>query len=74
MKTMTGLAPNEFIRNIRLKHACRMLKSPNVSISEVAYSTGFSDPKYFTYCFKNEFGMTPREYQKSTIKESGENK
>ena len=74
MKTMTGLAPNEFIRNIRLKHACRMLKSPNVSISEVAYSTGFSDPKYFTYCFKNEFGMTPREYQKSTIKESDENK
>ncbi len=66
IKTMTGLAPNEFIRNIRLKHACQMLKNQTVSISEVAYAVGFSDPKYFTLCFKNEFNMTPREYQRST--------
>ncbi|NDW19149.1 hybrid sensor histidine kinase/response regulator [Dysgonomonas sp. 216] len=65
IKTMTGLSPNEFIRNIRLKHACQMLRNPSVSISEVAYSVGFSDPKYFTLCFKNEFDVTPREYQRS---------
>lgn len=66
IKTMTGLSPVEFIRNIKLKHACQMLKDPSISIAEVAYSSGFSDPKYFTTCFKAEFGMTPRDYQKST--------
>lgn len=65
IKTMTGLSPIEFIRNIRLKHACQMLKDQAISISEVAYSVGFSDPKYFTSCFKGEFNMTPSDYQKS---------
>ncbi len=64
IKTMTGLSPIEFIRNIRLKHACQMLKDKSISISEVAYSVGFSDPKYFTSCFKTEFNITPSEYQK----------
>lgn len=68
IKTMTGLSPNEFIRNIRLKHACQMLIDPSIPISEVAYSVGFSDPKYFTLCFKNEFGSTPSEYQKANNK------
>lgn len=68
IKTMTGLSPIEFIRNIKLKHACQMLKDSSISIAEVAYSSGFSDPKYFTTCFKTEFNMTPRDYQKS-IKE-----
>nr|WP_238319369.1 response regulator [Bacteroides propionicifaciens] len=65
LKTMTSLSPNEFIRNIRLKHACQMLKDPSISISEVAYSVGFTDPRYFSTCFRNEFEMTPTEYQKA---------
>lgn len=65
MKTMTGLSPIEFIRNIRLKHACQMLKNKSVSISEVAYSVGFSDPKYFTSCFKLEFNATPSDFQRN---------
>lgn len=65
IKTMTGLSPIEFIRNIRLKHASQMLKEKSISVAEVAYSVGFSDPKYFTSCFKNEFNITPSEYQKS---------
>ena len=67
IKTMTGLSPIEFIRNIKLKHACLMLKDKSISISEVAYAVGFSDPKYFTSCFKTEFNVTPSEYQKSFI-------
>ena len=55
----------EFIRNIKLKHACLMLKDKSISISEVAYAVGFSDPKYFTSCFKSEFNLTPSEYQKN---------
>lgn len=65
IKSMTGLSPIEFIRNIRLKHACNMLKDKSNSISDVAYSVGFSDPKYFTSCFKSEFGVTPSEYQRT---------
>jgi AraC-like DNA-binding protein len=65
IKTMTGLSPIEFIRNIRLKHACQMLKDRSISISEVAYSVGFSDPKYFTSCFKLEFNVTPSDFQRN---------
>lgn len=64
IKTMTGLSPIEFIRNIRLKHACQMLKDHSIPISEVAYSVGFSNPKYFSACFKEEFNVTPSEYQR----------
>lgn len=63
VKAMTGLTPLEFIRNIRLKYACEMLSRRDRNISEIAYATGFSSPKYFTKCFKEEFGLTPREYQ-----------
>ena len=40
-----------------------MLKDKSINISEVAYATGFSVPKYFTKCFKDELGITPTEYQ-----------
>lgn len=64
IKAMTGLAPVEFVRNIRLKHACLLLKKPFVNVAEVAYTVGYSNPRYFAKCFKDEFGMTPSEYQK----------
>ncbi|KAA6302781.1 MAG: Sensor histidine kinase TodS [Candidatus Ordinivivax streblomastigis] len=71
LKTMTNLSPIEFIRNIRLKHACEMLKDSAASISEVAYSVGFSDPRYFATCFKNEFHVSPTEFQRKLTEEVG---
>ena len=65
MKLATGLSPIEFIRNIRLKHGSQLLKDKSISVAEVAYECGFSNPKYFATCFKEEFGVTPKEYQKS---------
>ena len=65
LKSLTGLSSSEFIKNIRLKRACNMLEKDAGNISDIAYRTGFSDPKYFSTCFKNEFGMSPREYIKS---------
>lgn len=65
MKVTTGLSPVEFIRNIRLKRGSQMLKDKSISIAEVAYECGFSNPKYFATCFKDEFGITPKEYRKS---------
>lgn len=63
IKAMTGLTPMDFVKNIRIKLACRLLLQPGMNISEVAYAVGFSDPKYFTKCFKEECGLTPTQYQ-----------
>lgn len=62
-RVIAGCTPLEFVRNIKLKYACALLKNKSVNISDIAYSTGFSSPKYFTKCFKEEFNMTPTEYQ-----------
>ena len=62
IKSMTGMTPLDFIRNIKMKRACMMLLSGSYNISEVAYAVGFSTPKYFSRCFKDEFGITPSEY------------
>ncbi len=65
IKAMVGLTPMDFVKNIKLKCACKMLHNPSITVSEVAYAMGFSTPKYFTKCFKDEFGMTPSHYQQS---------
>ena len=64
LKSITGMAPKELIRNVKLKHACAMLMERSCNITEVAKRTGFSTQKYFSYSFKNEFGMSPRDYIK----------
>jgi len=63
IKFLTGLNTSAFICNIRLKAACKIIEEKkNLMISELAYAVGFSTPKYFSYCFKKEFGMLPSEY------------
>ncbi|MEP5548044.1 DNA-binding response regulator, partial [Maribacter dokdonensis] len=57
-------SPVNFIKQIRLKRACQLLKKNNLYISEIAYMTGFSNHKYFTKCFSKEYGMSPTEYAK----------
>ena len=64
LKSLTGMNISAFIRNVRLKAACKMIeKNPKMRISDIAYEVGFSSSKYFSRCFKAEFGMTPKEYQ-----------
>lgn len=70
LKVITNLTPVDFIRNIRLKHACYLLKNKSVTISEVAYATGFNNPKYFSKCFKDEFGITPSEFMEEAQAQS----
>lgn len=54
LKSLAGLNTSSFIRNVRLKAACRIMeeKGTNVRVSELAYAVGFNDPKYFSSCFK----------------------
>jgi signal transduction histidine kinase/ligand-binding sensor domain-containing protein/DNA-binding response OmpR family regulator len=62
LTALTGNSAGDFITSIRLKKSLQLLKQPNVNISEVAYSIGFNDPKYFTRVFKKNFGITPSDY------------
>jgi len=64
LNNLTGLSVNIFIRNIRLNVAGRLLEQGNYSISEVAFSTGFSNPKYFSSCFTKYHGKTPKDFRK----------
>ncbi|MFA9370838.1 MAG: two-component regulator propeller domain-containing protein [Labilibaculum antarcticum] len=59
VKELTDLAPNEFIRTIRLKKSAYLLKSKRHNVSEVATLVGFNDPLYFSRCFKKQFGFPP---------------
>lgn len=65
LKVITGRTPLDFIRNIKMKHARHMLEDKDKSVTEVAATLGYFNRKYFTTCFKEEFGMTPSEFQKS---------
>ncbi|QZT36663.1 response regulator [Halosquirtibacter xylanolyticus] len=67
MKNITGLSPNEFIRNYRLKQAAKMLQEGELSVTEVLYQVGFSNKSYFTKCFKELYNETPKEYSKKYI-------
>lgn len=64
MKSITGLSPIEYIKNFRLKRAYKLIENGAASVADVAYSSGFSNTKYFSTCFKEEFGMTPSEFLK----------
>lgn len=69
VKAMTGLTPLDFVRNIKMKKACQLLTAHELSISEIAYALGFTNPKYFTKCFKEEFGITPSDFQQQLNEE-----
>lgn len=62
IKALTGQTAKEFIRNQRLKTAADLLLQKRRSISEIIYMVGFSSPSYFTRCFKDYYGYTPKEY------------
>ncbi len=62
--TLTGYSPSEFIRNIRLKRAARLLEETGLTIAEVAYEVGFNNPKVFSRYFKDIFGKLPSDYKK----------
>ena len=63
MKATTGQTVIAFINSIRMKEAQRIiLSNPNILVSDVAIQVGFNTPKYFSKCFKKQFGVFPKEY------------
>lgn len=63
IKSLTGQAPVEFVREIRIKHAAELLRQGDYRVKEVAYMVGFSDVRYFTQRFKEYHGVTPSQYR-----------
>ena len=73
LKSITGMTYSSFVRSIRLNTACRLMREKRgIRISELAYSVGFNDPKYFSQCFRKEFGLTPGEYMENLTDETTE--
>jgi AraC-like DNA-binding protein len=62
MKEMTGLSVTEFIRNIRLEQAARLLREQKLNVTQVAYTVGFSNLGYFSTIFRKHFGVSPRDF------------
>ncbi len=63
LRALTGENVTAFINSIRLKEACSILRQkPNIKMTELSMAVGFNTPKYFTKCFKKEFGVLPSEF------------
>lgn len=63
LKSLTGLSPIDFVREMRIKRAKQLAESGEYNVSTIAYMTGFNDPKYFSKCFKKKYGVNPSEFQ-----------
>lgn len=73
IKGITGLTPNEFIINTKLKAAIKILREDNnISINELAFQLGFSSTSYFIKLFKELVGMTPTQYKLSLTRNKNE--
>jgi len=63
LKSLTGFSPVEFVREIRFERAAEYIRETQLTVSEISYKVGIEDPRYFSRCFKQKFGMTPSEYR-----------
>ena len=63
IKKLTGNSLNEFVRYVRLQKAEQLLASGKYTVAEIMDQVGFTNHSYFAKCFRNQFGVSPREYQ-----------
>lgn len=64
---ITGMSPNNVLREYRLKASLELLRSEDQNIAQTTFDTGFSSPSYFTKCFQRRFGLQPLAYQKTEV-------
>lgn len=69
LKSLTGLAPVEFIREVRIKRAAQLIDTGQYTISQITYMVGCNDPRYFSRIFKQKYGLTPTEYREKHSKQ-----
>lgn len=62
LKTLTNHSPSDFIRNVKLENAARLLKNKTGNVGEIAYQSGFESISYFSKMFKEKYGVSPSKY------------
>lgn len=67
LKSITGVAPVEYVRIYKVKRACQLLSDPQKTLTEVAYESGFGSPQSFAKAFKEVKKCTPKEYRSKII-------
>lgn len=70
MKEITGISTSDFIRNLRLEQAAKLLREGTINVTQVAYSVGFNNRAHFSTAFKKHFGVNPTEYYETYGKEN----
>jgi len=60
--SLTGLSPNQLLKEFRLEKAKDLMKKQRHNISQITFETGFSSPSYFTKCFKKKYNLLPMAY------------
>ena len=67
IKAWSNATPNDFIQEIRLNHARKLLELDRFTVAEVSFKVGFKRTKYFSQCFKKKYDVTPSEYSKKFL-------
>lgn len=70
IKSLTGCSPSEYIRNVRLGHAAKLLEEGTLNVTEVAWMCGFNNVKYFREVFKKHFKVCPSRHGKERINQN----
>lgn len=63
-KSQAGTTPSQYLTDVRLREACKLLHETEMKIAEIAYSVGFCDPYHFMKVFKQTYGLTPSQFRK----------
>jgi AraC-like DNA-binding protein len=62
LKTLSDLSPNDFLKEYKLRKAIALMEDRKMNIAEVTMAIGFSNPSYFTKCFRKRFGLAPSNF------------
>ena len=65
VKAILGINISDYINNFKLENAKTQLENTKMTVSQIAYTNGFSSPNYFSTAFKNKFGVSPGAYKKN---------
>ena len=68
VKSLFGISPNDYMKTYRLRKAAEMIRSGDFLIKEIYEQVGFKTSSYFSACFREEFGMTPKQYKDQNSK------
>ncbi len=73
IKKQTQLSASQYIRQVRLQEAMKLLKQTSLTVSEVSYQVGFGSASYFIKCFREEYGYPPGEVGKKPLEAAEKN-